>query len=163
MSCGERLAGELRNRGYRVTPQRAVILETVAHMDGHPSVRQVHQRACARLPGLNLATVYRAFDVLQKAGLVDFFSTGAGLDRYALRDPAHPHGHLVCRACGQVLKFNPQLTDRLEATLKMKHGFHLDPSHITLTGLCAACAAEQRGDPSPREQLWEGLSCISRR
>jgi Fur family ferric uptake transcriptional regulator len=153
MSCGERLAGELRRRGYRVTPQRAVILETVAHMEGHPSVQQVHQVACARLPGLNLATVYRTFDVLQKAGLVDYFSTGAGLDRYALRDPDHPHGHLVCRACGEVLEFDPQLTNRLEAALIRKHGFQLDPSHITLTGLCAACAGEQRADSTARAQL----------
>jgi len=32
MSCGERLSNALRLSGFRVTPQRAVILETIARI-----------------------------------------------------------------------------------------------------------------------------------
>jgi Fe2+ or Zn2+ uptake regulation protein len=59
MSCGQRLTHELRAAGYRVTPQRLVILESVAHARVNTSAQQVFAEARRRLPGLDPATVYR--------------------------------------------------------------------------------------------------------
>ncbi len=143
MSCGDRLVEDLRQAGYRVTPQRAVILEAIAHNGGHRSAQEVFREAHRRLPGLNLATVYRTLDTLHRAGLLDMLSCRAELVRFALHDPAHPHTHLVCRSCDRVIELEPALIRSLAAALKRRDGFALDGDHLTLVGLCRACAGQQ--------------------
>jgi Fur family ferric uptake transcriptional regulator len=140
MSCGERLAKELRKQGYRVTPQRAVILETIAHMDGHRTAQEVYQAAGERLPGLNLATIYRTLETLHAASLVDLFDTG-GVTRFSLRDPEHLHGHLVCHRCGKTLTLDPAHAAPLAVKIHQKTGFEIALDHLTLVGLCEDCSS----------------------
>jgi Fur family ferric uptake transcriptional regulator len=142
MSCGARLADELRQKGYRVTPQRAVILETVAHMRGHHSVQEVFAKAESSLPGLNVATVYRTLDMLHRAGMVEILSTTANITCFSLRDPEHPHYHLICRNCDAMQEIEPVLFDELAETLHKTHGFSLDHRHLTFSGLCKDCQTE---------------------
>jgi Fe2+ or Zn2+ uptake regulation protein len=147
MSCGERLARELRRRGQRVTPQRAVILETISHLARHVSAQEVFEQARRRLPGLHLATVYRALEGLQQAGLVDPFHAGPGLTRFALAQQDHPHGHLICQRCGRTEDFDPALAHGLTAELAERHGYEVNLSHLTLRGLCPECRAEASARP----------------
>ena len=84
MSCGERLANELRSKGHRVTPQRAVILETIAHKNGHLCAQDIYTDARRKLPGLNLATVYRTVEVLHEAEMVDLFNDGSNPALFAM-------------------------------------------------------------------------------
>ncbi len=140
MSCTERLTREMRQRGMRLTPQRSVILEAVAHSRGHPTALDVYRLAEDRLPGLNLATVYRALEALQAAGLVDSIESGRGQMGFALRDRDHPHHHLVCSSCGGEWEVGAETVSALAASLRRRHGFHLRTDHLTLTGQCRACA-----------------------
>lgn len=144
MSCGEKLAEEIRKRGFRVTPQRGVILETIAHMGGHLSVPEVFSEARDRLPGLNIATVYRTLETLHRAGMVDIFYPGSGPTRFAIRDPGTAHGHLVCSECEQVLDIDTGLIARLAEEVERKTGFFIDPHHLTLIGMCDDCAEAKR-------------------
>jgi Fur family ferric uptake transcriptional regulator len=139
MACGVQLERGLRERGFRVTPQRGVILETIAHGHDHQSVQEVYDQASESLPGLNIATVYRTLEMLHRAGLVDLLSTRADIVRFSLHDPEHPHYHLICSNCDEVLEMAPDLLDQLSDELKRDHGFSLDSSHMTLTGICRAC------------------------
>ena len=142
MSCGPRLEEELRQAGFRVTPQRGVILEAVSHNGGHQTAQQVFDQARQRLPGLNLATVYRALDTLHRAGMIDMLSNGSDLVQYGLHDPGHPHAHLICQSCGGVQEIGPDSVERLAAALKRSTGFSLDVGHLTLAGLCDRCASK---------------------
>ncbi len=142
MSCGRRLAESLRQSGFRVTPQRNVILETIAHMDGHLAAQEVFERARRRLPGLNLATVYRTLDSLHHAGLLDLLSTAGHPERYSLHDASAAHCHLVCHNCGRVLEVEPSAFERLARSLEREHGFASDTSHLSLPGFCRDCRAQ---------------------
>ena len=128
-----------RTQGFRVTAQRAIILETISHLGGHLSAQQVYQDARTRLPGLNLATVYRTVESLQEAGLIDSFSTSLEPLQFSLRDPDQPHAHLVCRSCGEVLKVEGEELQSLRRILQDVADFEIDPHHLTLEGLCAGC------------------------
>jgi Fur family ferric uptake transcriptional regulator len=141
MSCGERLAREMKRRGQRITPQRAVILETIAHMERHASAQEVFEQARLRLPGLHLATVYRALGGLQQSGLVDPFHAGPGQTRFALSHEDHPHGHLVCQRCGRTEDFDPFMAQGLAEQVAERHGYQVSLSHLTLRGLCSDCIA----------------------
>ena len=141
MSCGERLAKELRSKGFRVTAQRAILLETIAHKGGHLNVQEVFQEARSRLPGLNLATVYRTVESLQEAGLIDWYAPGSEPMQFALRDHEHPHGHLVCQNCGEVFELDLSLVTPFIQRVSDATDFRIDGSHLTLQGLCRECSA----------------------
>ena len=143
MSCSESLREAMRQRGVRVTPQRAVILETVAHLGGHPTASEVFREASRALPGLNSATVYRALDSLRAAGLVDTMDRGDGI-RFALHDVSHPHHHLVCASCGRELELDPRLITDLARQVQRRTGFRLHAGHLTLTGHCKDCTQASR-------------------
>jgi Fur family ferric uptake transcriptional regulator len=145
MSCGERLAKELRSKGFRVTPQRGVILETISHMGGHRSVQEVYSEARDRLPGLNIATIYRTLETLHRAGMVDLFDSGSGPTLFELRDPEAAHGHLVCTECEHVVDIDTDLINRLVEEVAAETGFFIDPHHLTLSGVCDACHQAGRG------------------
>jgi Fur family ferric uptake transcriptional regulator len=141
MTCGKILEAKLRKKGFRVTPQRSVILETIAHKGGHISVHEVYLEARERLPGLNVATIYRTLDTLQQAGMIDMLASDSGVARFSLRDERNPHGHLVCRNCNQILEVSTDLIARSVQNLERDTGFVVDVDHLTLFGLCRSCAA----------------------
>ena len=128
-----------------MTPQRAVILETIAHKGGHLSAQEVYIEASERLPGLNIATIYRTLDSLHSAGLIDLLSSGSKPVHFSLRDPSNPHGHLVCRKCESIFEIDPAFIDRIAREVRHKSGFVIDAHHLTLTGLCEMCAADDLG------------------
>lgn len=142
MACGERLARELREKGYRVTAQRAILLETIAHNHGHLNVQEIYQEARQRLPGLNLATVYRTVDSLRDAGLIDWYAPGSEPMQFALRDHENPHGHLVCQKCGTVSELDLSLAQNFQERVRQATGFQIDGSHLTFQGLCPRCSVE---------------------
>ena len=139
MSCEFQLAEELREQGFRVTPQRAIILETIAHQGGHLSVQQVYDEARQRLPGLNLATVYRAVESLHEAGLVDVYSTGTEPVRFSLRDPDNVHGHMICRSCGADYELEAPSLNVIQDHIQSSYGFEVDIHHLILEGCCPSC------------------------
>lgn len=143
MSCGERLATELRKAGFRVTPQRAVILETIAHQGDHLSANEVYLEASKRLPGLNISTIYRTLESLHRVGLIDLFSFNSDPVRFSIRNPLQPHGHLVCRGCKQIFEVDTELIGKVAQEVEQDTAFIIDVDHLTLTGLCKDCAGSK--------------------
>lgn len=139
MSCGERLINEIRQAGYRVTSQRAVILETIAHMEGHRSAQEVYEIAQERLPGLNIATVYRTLDTLHHAGFIDLFPNNPDAMLFSMRDDANLHCHLHCIKCGRVEELNIALFRQLAEEIEQESDFKINLSHMTLRGTCLEC------------------------
>jgi Fur family ferric uptake transcriptional regulator len=148
MSCGDRLVVELRQRGFRVTPQRTVILETIAHKDGHLSVQEVFVEARERLPGLNIATVYRTLDSLHQAGMIDLFYSQSEPSRFALRDPDNPHGHLVCTGCERIIEIGTALIADVARQVELETSFSIATDHLTLLGQCERCKEEDHTGPN---------------
>jgi Fur family ferric uptake transcriptional regulator len=140
------LLPQLKQQGLRLTPQRAIILQTVAEVTGHAhlTVQEVYARAKDRLPGLNVATVYRTLEMLHQNDLIDLMIKSNGEVRFSLHDPGHRHCHLVCRYCKQVLEINVSDVASLANKLQKEQGFSIDVDHLTFTGLCSACGSRSR-------------------
>jgi Fur family ferric uptake transcriptional regulator len=132
------LIEELRKQGYRLTPQREMIVEAVAHAGRHITAEEIYAQVQARTSAVNVATVYRTLDLLVDLGLVSRADLGDGRVTYASLNHG-PHCHLVCQGCGCVVEADYALVAPLEQQLEEQYGFTANLSHFAISGLCAEC------------------------
>ena len=59
-----------KNSHYRVTPQRKLILQELRAIHSHPTARQIYDMVHKKDPQVNLTTVYRTLDFLEKHNLI---------------------------------------------------------------------------------------------
>jgi Fur family ferric uptake transcriptional regulator len=135
------LIAKLREQGYRLTPQREMIVEAIAHAGRHVTAEEIFEQVHTRTQAINVATVYRTLDLLVELGLVTQANLGGGKVTYA----SHNHGshcHLVCRHCGRVIEAGHDLVVPLEEQLREQYGFAAELHHFAISGLCADCQSQ---------------------
>lgn len=142
------LHDELRAKGYRLTPQRQLVLEAVGEI-GHATPEQVLAAVQRKAVAVNVSTVYRTLYLLEEIGLVRHTHLSHGASTFSLRDEDE-HVHLVCRDCATVQELPADVAGDLASRLLKQQGFRLDIGHAALFGTCAACAAQAAaGGQSP--------------
>ena len=130
--------GRLRARGLRWTPQRRVLLEVLAGVDGHVTAAELID-GCRELdPTTTPSTVYRTLDVLEELGLVSHSHGLEGRQEFHV-NPTDDHGHLVCATCGGSWELGPDDVAALVAGLRSARGFEVAVDHLSIEGRCAAC------------------------
>lgn len=132
------LTEALRERGYRLTPQRLMVLEAIEASDDHISAEEIHSRAHARYPYMNISTVYRTLDLLKEEGLVAESDLGGGRFLYHPVGKAYHH-HLVCRKCGRVQDIEAAAFGNLRKEIKDRYGFDAVFDHMAIFGTCGSC------------------------
>ena len=132
------LRAQLRGRGFRMTPQRQLVLDAV-HDLGHATPDEVLTRVRSVADGVNISTVYRTLELLEELGLVRHAHRGAGSPTWHPAERA-AHLHLVCHTCGAVTEAELGLADALVGSLRAAHGFTTDMEHFAIYGTCATCA-----------------------
>jgi len=135
------LIESLRQKGYRITPQREWIIDAIAHSEHHISADKILERVQQHTSAVNLATVYRTLELLTAQGLVTRLDLGEGCVVYATTHHG-PHIHLVCRLCGRVIDADQQLITSLGQQLAEQYRFQADLQHISILGVCAGCRPE---------------------
>jgi Fur family transcriptional regulator, ferric uptake regulator len=128
---------ELRARGYRVTPQRQLVLEAVTKLR-HGTPEEICAEVQRTARAVNISTVYRTLELLEDLGLVQHTHLGHGPLTYHLAAEAD-HVHLVCRECGSVQDVAPAVADGLVEVLRAQNSFETDVHHLTVYGRCRAC------------------------
>ncbi|MCW2616807.1 MAG: transcriptional repressor [Frankiales bacterium] len=129
---------ELRRRGYRLTPQRQLVLEAVGEL-GHATPEEIVTAVRRTASGVNISTVYRTLELLEELGLVQHTHLGHGASTYSVSTD-DDHVHLVCRDCGRVEEAPPSVVGPLVATVAEAYGFTVDVGHFAVFGRCRACS-----------------------
>jgi Fur family transcriptional regulator, ferric uptake regulator len=127
----------LRASGYRVTPQRQLVLEAVSRLE-HATPEEIFADVQKTARGVNVSTVYRTLELLEQLGLVTHTHLFHGAPRYHLATEAQ-HVHLVCHRCGQIIEVDKGTVRPLVTALEEAEGFQTDVGHLTIFGLCAGC------------------------
>lgn len=137
----DELASKLRSSGYRLTPQRQLVLRAVEQL-GHATPDEVHDH----LEGaVNTSTVYRNLEVLEELGLVRHTHLSDRAPTYHSAREAE-HFHLVCRTCRQVTSVAPTQAGAFVEQLRAEAGFVTDVGHLTVFGHCVDCAGEPESE-----------------
>ena len=131
----------LRERGYRLTPQRELVLSAVDEL-GHATPDEVLGKVREQSSEVNISTVYRTLELLEDLGLVRHTHLTDRAPTYHSKS-APEHVHLVCRVCGKVFDASPDEFDALILGLRRRHDFEVDLGHLTVFGHCVTC----EGDP----------------
>ncbi len=127
----------LRAKGYRLTPQRELILAAVDAL-GHATPDAVLAHVQQQVTTINASTVYRTLEVLEELGLVRHAHLSDRAPTYHTTR-GEEHFHLVCRGCHEVISVPAEEANGFVAALTEEHGFTPDLGHLTVFGWCRNC------------------------
>ncbi|MCC2319640.1 Fur family transcriptional regulator [Cellulomonas xiejunii] len=135
----ERVGALLRARGERMTRARRAVLTVLACHGEHLGAEEIVGRVAALDAGVHRATVYRTLDALADLGVVQHVHVRRTGTAYHLAHGGREHLHAECRRCGAVQDLPGDLLDDVARTVLERDGFTVEPTHVALSGLCAAC------------------------
>lgn len=124
----------LRERGLRLSTPRRLLLRALFAQAGPVSAE--HLAGSLRL---ELTSVYRNLETLERNGLVRHVHLGHGPGLYVLIG----HGereYLYCERCGAVRVLDPDQLEPVRSQIKQRFEFEARFTHFALVGVCAECA-----------------------
>jgi len=128
-----------RDRKFKMTPQRAAILEYLDGNKSHPSAEDIFDAVRVEYPMISLATVYNTIETLKEMGLLWELSIDDQRKRY---DPnTNSHHHLICSRCRKVVDIHMEFD--LNVPEDKSHGFELTGRHVEFYGLCGDCRKKE--------------------
>jgi Fur family ferric uptake transcriptional regulator len=131
----------LRAQGYRLTPQRELILAAVERLQ-HATPDEIFAEVSTRSTAINISTVYRTLEVLEELGLVRHLHLSDRAPTYHSVRGGPAHFHLTCRNCGEVISVDEVEAATFVERLRVDHGFHVDVAHLTIFGVHAPSCPE---------------------
>lgn len=138
----EKLKNNLKEKGYKLTPQRRAILDIIIKNEGqHLTTEEIYDKVKMDCPEIGLATVYRTVQLLEELGVISKLDLNDGCGRYELvhEDENHRHHHLICTKCGSVIEVQGDLLEVLEHNIEQKYNFKVMDHSVKFFGLCSEC------------------------
>jgi Fur family transcriptional regulator, peroxide stress response regulator len=136
----DELIAALKEREFRLTPQRVELVRLIASSEGHPSAAQLYAKIKRQFPTMSHATVYKTLALLKDMGQV------LEID---LRDDSHydgnrpqPHPHLICMKCNKIVDGDANFDISAIRKLERASGYKIVRSQISFFGLCPTCKEE---------------------
>ena len=139
MACEAFFLKKLRASGFRLTPQRELVLAVLHQLENFATAEEIYSQVQTMSSSVNISTVYRTLELLQEFRLVTGVDAGDGQRLYRLLDVEAPHLHLVCRQCGQIIGVALEPFEPLTSFLMEQYGFAVESEQVCLPGLCREC------------------------
>jgi Fe2+ or Zn2+ uptake regulation protein len=133
----QKLISSLREKGYKLTPQRLEIIKLLARDMSHPGARNILKKVRKAVPRISMSTVYYTLDMMKKEGLIqelEYYDTD---NRYDIN--VSDHINLVCTKCGKITDFMGDLPS-LSRTVEKETGFKPATMRFEYYGICRNCA-----------------------
>jgi Fur family transcriptional regulator, peroxide stress response regulator len=128
--------------GQALTRQRGVVLRVIEESREHLTAGEIHEAARRELPRISYATVYNSLKFLKEGGLIREIGFGSGAASRFDRTGAR-HDHALCTRCGRLVDFELPETAELMRAAARRSRFRAESIHLTLTGVCPECRAEE--------------------
>lgn len=128
----------LRKKGYRLTPQRYMVLSVIQDAHEHLSIEQITERVQQQNPNVSLSTIYRTLELLRELGLVRETHLLGEQPRYEAAK-GHAHHHLVCRRCRATIHLDDELLGNLHEYLQKQYNYHGITLDLVAAGYCQDC------------------------
>ncbi len=137
----------IRQFGFRLTPQRELILQAVADCGEHATFDEIYNRVHGVAAHISRATVYRNLETFSRYRLIHGNEIAGGKIYELAND--NGHHHLICQNCWKDTKLPDQQVRKLFKSLNEQTGFLVLGEHYIFMGLCRDCRKEL-GDSGQR-------------
>ena len=134
------LIAALKERDYRLTPQRVELVRLIAASQGHPSAAQLYAKIKAQFPTMSLATVYKTLALLKEMNQV--LEINLHDDSHYDGNHPRPHPHLICMECNEIIDGEVSLDPEAIRKVEEVSGYTILRPQIALYGLCPDCKKE---------------------
>jgi Fur family ferric uptake transcriptional regulator len=135
----------LRERGFKVTPQRTLLLQVLAAQATHLDAEEIYALAHAQDASISLATVYRTLNLFAELNLVDHRYVEPEHRREVFRLAEGPEQHyLTCIRCGARVLIRTDLLNQMARELVRRKGVSVTSACACFTGYCPDCTEELR-------------------
>ncbi len=136
-AIGSDIVEVLRDKGFRMTPQRRAIVAEVMRTRGHISPTALARKVQGDMPGVNASTIYRTLSLLEEVGVLSHAHLESGAEYHRAEEAGHVH--LTCSRCGAEDDLSLEEADALQSLIERHRGFRPDLTHFAISGLCATC------------------------
>ena len=126
----------VREHGLRVSAARRLVLQALFSAD-----RPIPAEQVASGSALDLTSVYRNLETLERIGLVRHVHLGHGAGLYAVAR-GEAREYLLCERCHDVRAVAPDELEAVRAAVRALDGFEARFTHFPIVGLCGRCAEE---------------------
>lgn len=127
----------LKEKGYKVTPQRIAVYEVLKNTKAHPTVEAIYNKLQPMYPTMSLATVYKSLEMFKDLDLVQELNVGEDKFRYDAN--VKPHPHITCVACGRVDDVDNEMFFNLSEQVSSKTGYQITGQKLYFYGHCPEC------------------------
>jgi len=130
------LIGSLRDKGYKLTPQRRQIIKLLARDPSHPGAMDILGKVRKVAPRISMSTVYYTLEMLKREGLIRELEYYDRDNRYDIN--VSDHINLVCKRCGRITDFEGDMPEFSKAVEK-ETGFKTAGMRFEYYGICKNC------------------------
>jgi Fur family transcriptional regulator, peroxide stress response regulator len=134
------LIDALKEREFRLTPQRVELVRLIAASEGHPTASQLYTKIKRQFPTMSQATVYKTLTLLKEMNQV--LEIDLRNDSHYDGNRPQPHPHLICIKCNKIIDGEVALDQESLRSLEQASGYKILRPQISLFGLCPDCKEE---------------------
>lgn len=127
----------LRDKGFKVTPQRLAIYNVLEETKAHPSAEMIFNQLQPLYPTMSLATVYKTIEILKEIDLVQILNVGEDSFRYDA--DTSDHAHIVCTACGRVDDVHGMDSSSFVSAVADRTKYKVNGQQFYFYGVCPDC------------------------
>jgi Fur family transcriptional regulator, ferric uptake regulator len=136
------LRAELHEKGWRLTPQREIILKVFQELESgkHLSAEDLQGVLDGEGHQISLSTIYRTVKMMSRMGILRELELAEGHKHYEINQPSpHHHHHLICVSCNNTIEFRNDSVLKIGDKTAKKEGYHLLDCQMTIHAVCPAC------------------------
>jgi Fur family peroxide stress response transcriptional regulator len=131
------LVTSLRDKGYKLTPQRREIIRLLSLSKTHPGAMEILRDVRKIVPRISMSTVYYTLDMLKREGLIRELEYYDMDNRYEIN--VSDHINLVCTKCRQITDFTGDVPS-FSKEVEKETGFKSASMRFEYYGICRNCA-----------------------
>ena len=127
----------LRDKGFKVTPQRIAIYDALLSTKEHPKAETIYNKLLPLYPTMSLATVYKTLETLSNLNLIQVLNLSEDSFRYDA-DMSNHH-HIRCLKCDKVEDLHGIDAQPFINEVTEKTNYKLQKQQFYFFGICPHC------------------------
>jgi Fe2+ or Zn2+ uptake regulation protein len=131
----------LKDKGYKLTGQRRMIIEAFEECPAHYTPLEIYEKVKALNPNINFSTVYRNLELLCRLGVIHKLNISSGVSHFELKHDVHHH-HLICLKCGDLQSTDLCPYDAIKDARFEEMGFVPVEHKFEIYGYCKKCSKD---------------------